>query len=502
MFRDRRSGAMSVAPAAGAEPALREGRELEHVATLPPSYPEWLGDRAFSEVHGSRFAYVVGEMARGIATPAMVCAAARAGLVGFFGSAGLSPRRVEDGLQEIRATLGPAMMSWGSNLIHSPHKPDLEDTVVDIYLTRQIRRVSASAFMSLSPALVRYACSGLAADAAGRVRRQNYLFAKISRPETALLFLSPPPDAMLKDLVARAHLTEAEANMARSMPLAEDITVEADSGGHTDNRPLTVLLPTILALRDRIVAERRYSRNIRVGAAGGLGTPGAVAAAFAMGAGYVLTGSINQSAVESGLSLAGRRMLAEAGMADVAMAPAADMFEMGVKVQVLRRGTMFASRAQRLYSLFRSHLSLETLPDAERRQLEHDYFRAGFADIWAATKRHFEVHDPAEVVRAERDPKHRMALVFRWYLFHGSRWAADGVTDRRADFQIWCGPAMGAFNEWVRDSFLEAIDNRTVIQIARNLLEGAAVITRAQQLRSCGVPVPSAAFQFRPRQLQ
>ena len=41
-----------------------------------------------------------------------------------------------------------------------------------------------------------------------------------------------------------------------------------------------------------------------------------------------------------------------------------------------------------------------------------------------------------------------------------------------------------------------------VVQIARNLLEGAAAVTRAQQLRSYGVPVPQSAFHFVPRPLQ
>jgi hypothetical protein len=60
---------------------------------------------------------------------------------------------------------------------------------------------------------------------------------------------------------------------------------------------------------------------------------------------------------------------------------------------------------------------------------------------------------------------------------------------------------MGAFNEWVRGSFLEDPARREVVQIARNLLEGAAVVTRAQQLRAAGVPVPPKAFDFRPRPL-
>jgi hypothetical protein len=76
-----------------------------------------------------------------------------------------------------------------------------------------------------------------------------------------------------------------------------------------------------------------------------------------------------------------------------------------------------------------------------------------------------------------------------------------GESRRRLDYQIWCGPAMGAFNDWVRGSFLEAQANRSVVQIALNLLEGAAVIARAQQLRAAGVAMPAAAFSFTPRLL-
>lgn len=59
-----------------------------------------------------------------------------------------------------------------------------------------------------------------------------------------------------------------------------------------------------------------------------------MAAAFAMGAAYVVTGSINQACLESGSSTLARRMLCQADPADVIMAPAADMFEMGIKLQV------------------------------------------------------------------------------------------------------------------------------------------------------------------------
>jgi PfaD family protein len=283
--------------------------------------------------------------------------------------------------------------------------------------------------------------------------------------------------------------------------VAEDFTVESDSGGHTDNRPLTALLPTILALRDEVTRKQGYLRPIRIGAAGGIGTPGAVAAAFSLGASYVLTGSVNQACVESGLSADGKAMLAKADLADVVMTPAADMFELGVEVQVLRRGTMFGVRARKLYELYRACESLEAIPAADKARVEKDMLRAPVEQAWQSTRTFWMERDPAEVAKADADPKHKMALVFRSYLGLASHWAIDGSEDRRGDYQIWCGPAMGAFNAWAAGSFLEEPANRSVVQVARNLMEGAAVVTRAQQLRCYGLAVPNDAFDFRPRPL-
>jgi PfaD family protein len=183
------------------------------------------------------------------------------------------------------------------------------------------------------------------------------------------------------------------------------------------------------------------------------------------------------------------------------MAPAADMFELGVKVQVLRRGTMFGTRALRLYDAFVAHDSLEAMPSAARERLEREVLGTSLDAIWAETRAFWQRRDPGEIARAEANPKHRMALCFRWYLGMSSRWAIAGERARKMDYQVWCGPAMGAFNDWVRGSFLEPTEARTVVQIARNLLEGAAVITRAQQLRAFGVAVPERAFRYVPRPL-
>lgn len=500
VVRDPASGRVGLGR--GGQLVERGAASLEAFAALGPLYPEWLGDRGFLEAHQVRFPYVAGAMANGIATAELVIAMARAGMLGFFGAAGLGYSKVERGITAICEALDGEDVTWGANLIHSPNEPELEDRVAGLFIDRGVARVSASAYMKLTPSIVRYAYAGLEVGPDGQLSRSRYVFAKISRTETASHFMRPAPEAMLRELVERGQMTPEVARLAQHVPVAEDITVEADSGGHTDNRPLTALLPEIMALRDRIVRERGYERPIRVGAAGGLGTPAAVAAAFSLGAAYVLTGSVNQAAVESGLSPAGKKMLAQADIADVIMAPAADMFELGVEVQVLRRGTMFGTRARRLHDIYTTYESLEAIPAQERERLEQRVLGATIDEIWEDTRSFWSRRDPAELRAAEDDPRHRMALCFRWYLGKSSKWAIDGESERAFDYQIWCGPAMGAFNTWVEGSFLEDPAERGVVQIARNLLEGAAVITRAQQLRTLGVPVPPAAFEFRPRRLR
>src|SRR6187200_1154117 len=70
-------------------------------ALLPPVHAEWLGDRTFCEEHGTRFAYVTGAMATGIASVELVCAASCAGFLAFYGAGGLSLERVERDLDTI-----------------------------------------------------------------------------------------------------------------------------------------------------------------------------------------------------------------------------------------------------------------------------------------------------------------------------------------------------------------------------------------------------------------
>jgi len=446
--------------------------------------PANLGDPSFLGDHGLRLPYVAGAMANGIASVEIVEAMAGAGMVGFFGAAGLAPDEVERAIDRLQTQLGTA--PFGSNLIHSPYEPQLEERVVELYLRRSVRLVSAAAYIELTLPLVRYRTAGIHRDEQGRITTPNRIMAKVSRVEVAQRFFAPPPGEVLAELVRRGELTSEQAELASRVPVAQDVTAEADSGGHTDNRSPFALYPSMLALRDRMQRKHGYSDPLRVGAAGGIATPHAAAAAFTMGAAYVLTGSVNQACREAGTSDAVREMLAGAGQGDLRMAPAADMFEMGGKLQVLTRGTMFAMRAQKLSEIYNSCGRLEDIPSEQRLMLERSIFRAPLEEIWSRTRTFWIARDASQVERAESDPKHMMALVFRWYLGQSSRWANRGEAGREIDYQIWCGPAMAAFNEWVRGSWLEGWKNRRVVPVALNILRGAAVLMHAAALRGSG----------------
>jgi trans-AT polyketide synthase/acyltransferase/oxidoreductase domain-containing protein len=475
------------------------GDRLPLRAYAPPLPPEALGEPAFKVKHGLRYAYVAGEMANGITSVRMVTAVGQAGMLGFFGAAGLMPAEVETALSRLQSELQG--LPFGVNLIHSPGNLELEAALADLFLRRKVRLVSASAYVDLTYPLVHYRVKGIHRDADGCIVCPNRVAAKVSRVEVARKFLAPPPEKILGQLVDRGLITAEEATLAAAVPMADDVTAEADSGGHTDNRPAITLLPTMLALRNEMSAAHAYPRPPCVGLGGGIATPEATAAAFAMGAAYVVTGSINQSCVEAGTSPAVCTMLAEAGQADVTMAPAADMFELGVKVQVLKRGTMFPHRASKLYELYTAHDRFDQLPARQREIVEKDFLKCSFDEEWEQTKRFFRSRDPKQIERAEKDPKHRMALVFRSYLGRSSTWAITGEPSRRIDYQIWCGPAMGAFNQWVKGSFLEKPENRRTVTVGMNLLFGAAVATRAAWLRAQGVPVPGGAGTTTPMEL-
>lgn len=426
-----------------------------------------LGSSEFRSDYNLTYAYASGSMYRGISSKELVVKMGKAGMMGFLGTGGLDMPVIEKSIQDIQKEL-PNGEAYGMNLLFNPGDPKKEEETVDLYLKYGVRTIEASAYMSITPALVRYRAEGLRGGARGAIFPENRIIAKVSRPEVALLFLSPAPDRLVEQMAQENKITHEQAELLKRVPLADDLCVEADSGGHTDGGVAYTLMPAMLKLRDDMMEKHRYAKKVRIGAAGGIATPESAAAALVLGADFILTGSINQCTVEAGTSAAAKDMLRQINVQDTEYAPAGDMFEMGAKVQVMKRGVLFPARANKLYDLYKQHNSLDEVDGKTKKTIQEKYFKRSFEEIYREAQSYYP---PQEIERAERNPKQKMAMIFKWYFGYSTRLALNGTPGCEVDYQIHCGPALGAFNQWVKGTPLEDWRNRNVDAIGAMLME-------------------------------
>jgi trans-AT polyketide synthase/acyltransferase/oxidoreductase domain-containing protein len=158
---------------------------------------------------------------------------------------------------------------------------------------------------------------------------------------------------------------------------------------------------------------------------------------------------------------------------DTDYAPSGEVFELGTRAQVLKRGVFFPARAKKLYDLYRYFNSLDDLDQKTADQIQKRYFKRDFAAVFQEVRGGLAA---AEIEKAERDPKYKMGLVFRWYFDYATNLALNGAPESRVDYQIHTGPALGAFNQWVKGTDLENWRNRHVDRIAEKIMTEAAEV--------------------------
>lgn len=450
--------------------------------TFPSITALSLGDEQFKRDYNLTYAYVIGGMYKGIASERMVVKVGKAGMLGFYGTGGMSLEKVEKAIQYIQRELNNGE-AYGMNLLHNPGNLPIEEKTIDLYLKYGVRNVEASAYISITPALVRYRSKGLKRSGDGTVAITNRIIAKVSRPEVAEAFLSPAPQSIVEKLVQENGITREEADFLKEVPMADDICVKADSGGYTDHGVAYALMPAMIRLRDEMMKKYGYAKKVRIGAAGGIGTPEAAAAAFILGADFIVTGSINQCTVEAETSDVVKDLLQQANVQDTEYAPAEDMFEMGAKVQVLKKGLFFPVRANKLYDLYRQYNSLDEIDEKTKKMIQEKYFNRSFEEVYEDVKAY---HPPQEIEKAERNPKHKMSLIFKWYFNYSSLLALSGNQEHKVDYQIHCGPALGAFNQWVKGTPLENWRNRHVNEIGEKLMKETAELLNQRFLLFIG----------------
>ncbi|WXB19725.1 ACP S-malonyltransferase [Pendulispora albinea] len=454
--------AQTVEPARLAvEPARREvvAHAVEPARVIGS---EALGSPWFRSAYDVRYAYVAGSLDAGVTSPALVQAMAAKGFLAFFGAASLPVDRVIDAIAAIRRGVGNR--TFGVGIAHETSHPEEEEALVDALMGAGVTALEVRGFIGVTRALVRYRAHGL-----GRGVRRRIL-ARASRPEIIEAFLAPAPESLLAKLVQEGAISSQDAAIARTLPMCDDICVDIESGWLADYGTPEVLLPLALAFRDIAAATHGYAQKPRVGM-GGIGTPVAAASAFLLGAEFVLSGVVNAATVEAATSNAAKDLLERMGVQDTDFAPCPDRFELGGKIRVLKRGAMFAARATKLYELYRHHESIESLDERTRRQLEERIFHRSLDDVWNDVERRLE---PAERARLERQPRQKMAAIFRSYLLDGRRRALEGDPNHVVDYLIPAAPSLGAFNEWARGTKLERWRDRTAVQVAGAILDGAA----------------------------
>jgi hypothetical protein len=280
--------------------------------------------------------------------------------------------------------------------------------------------------------------------------------------------------------------------MARQWAAAVVLTMAGINGAPAQDYPartVTMIVPFAAGgpadVTARIVADiftRHLGQKFVVeNAVGAGGTVGTLRAARAAPDGYtILSGHMGTNA------------LASAFYPNLGYDPQKDFEAIGLSAEfpemlVVRKDfpantlkefiayVFFPARANKLFSVYQHYESLEDVPTKLRAMIEENYFKNSFADIWKETRSDLERRGKLpEIARAESDRKYRMGLVFRWYFSYTTELALAGNASERVNFQVHVGPALGAFNQWVKGTALESWKSRHVDEIAEKIMTTTA----------------------------
>lgn len=426
-----------------------------------------LGCASFRERYGLAFNCLVGGMYKAISSKEMIISLSNSNLLGFYGTGGVSFEQIKKDISLIEEKV--AKKVFGVNLVSDVTNSEKEERLIDFLLEKEVTVIEASGYIYLTKSLIRYLAMGLREEN-GQVVRKNHIIAKVSRPETAEIFMKPAPENIISNLLDRNEITSQQATLLRNISVADDICVEADSGGHTDRGIIMILLPAIQKMRDCISKEYNYREVIHIGAAGGIGTPQAAAMMFLLGADFIMTGSINQCTVEAGISMAVKNMLCNIEVQDTDYAPAGDMLEYGSKVQVVKKGTFFVGRANKLYDIYKHCDSIADIEEETKEQIERIFFKKKLNDILEEEKGFYKIHREKDYQRLLEDRKFQLLVVIKWYFRNSTKFALEGIQERKVDYQIQCGKSLGAFNDWVKDTKFSLLENRKVVDINHHIM--------------------------------
>jgi trans-AT polyketide synthase/acyltransferase/oxidoreductase domain-containing protein len=467
-------GTTSVPPMA-AKPAWSSDRARPTQAPLARDGDagSLLGSAVFRAAYGLRYAYVVGGMGQCISSAELVIAAAREGVLSFLGSRGVTSEELSRHVQRIRAALTSRDAHWGVNIVFDADFPQLDRGYVDWLLREAIDRIEVAGYPAVTRELLRYRFAGRASQ-----RSPRSLLAKVSHPAVAESFLTRPPEYLLRELIDQGTLSADDAALARDCTCADEIVVSGDSAWSTSRSNPLAVLPAMRHVRERVAARCPAASRVPMGVAGGIGCPAGVAAAFALGADFVLTGSINQCTQEANTSSAVKDRLCTVGLEDTHALAGASAWSLGA-IQMLRKGTLFPANARRALTLHEAFQSWDKLGAAERERLERQYCELAMADALSLRSEVLNSFVPQLALVTQNDVYARVAAALHGYFDRAERMAQRGELTEEHQFLVHTGPALAAFNAWCAATPWADWRPRSVGAIARRLMNEAAELLRA-----------------------
>lgn len=86
---------------------------------------------------------------------------------------------------------------------------------------------------------------------------------------------------------------------------------------------------------------------------------------------------------------------------------------------------------------------MDEIPEKTIAQLEKSYFKKPISEIWEETKAYWANKDDQSVIfEADRNPKKKMTLVFRWYFGYSMGLSFNADIKEKVNFQVHTGPAL------------------------------------------------------------
>jgi trans-AT polyketide synthase/acyltransferase/oxidoreductase domain-containing protein len=423
-----------------------------------------LGKEELKSKYNLKYPYLVGGMHMGISSVDMVVKIAMFGGMCFYGTAGNDIDVVSRAIDEIKRKLG-SRRNYGINITYNYTFPEREKYLLELAVEKDVPVIELSSYLSITEELIKYKADSLNTD--------RKIIAKVSRIDLAEAFMSPAPDNILSVLYEKGLITEEQKEKLCTLPIADDICIVGDCAGSTDCKSVLALYPAVKMKKDELRAKGILANDICIGVAGGIGSGAAAAAAFKMGADFILTGSINQCCVEADTSEAVKDILEKISIDDLNYVKDGNMLDVGGLVQVIKRGGFFYARANNLARLYMSYKSINDIPRSVIEKLEKDYFRKPIELVYR------EISEGVSyelVEKSEKNPKYKMGLVFNKYYEDALRYAKGGKVENRLDYQIYCGPALGTYNALVKNTDKEQWRNRHVDEMAIDILSKAVDI--------------------------